>query len=76
MPVIAPYPVILAACKYRVKLTPGPLKKGKAGQAALRLWSAQAAAGGMAFLRGRRRTFDVTIQPAVRCFPAFAPRAR
>jgi predicted ribosome quality control (RQC) complex YloA/Tae2 family protein len=43
LPMLCPYSVALQ-CKYKVKLTPGPLKKGKAGQAALSAFVAQATA--------------------------------
>jgi hypothetical protein len=48
--------VILASCKYRVKLLPGGLKKGKAGQAALHAWSA---AAGSAALGGTAREAEL-----------------
>jgi hypothetical protein len=38
IPMICPYSVGMAA-KYRCKLTPGPMKKGKAGQAVMHMWS-------------------------------------
>lgn len=45
VPMLCPYAVALT-CKYRVKLTPGPLKKGKAAAAALNLFSSIAAKHG------------------------------
>lgn len=47
VPMLAPHNVALA-CKYRVKLVPGPLKKGKAAQAALQAFAGQAKAFGTA----------------------------
>jgi predicted ribosome quality control (RQC) complex YloA/Tae2 family protein len=47
VPMLAPYSVTLAY-KYRCKLVPGSLKKGKASQAALHVWNTQAAAAAKA----------------------------
>ena len=47
VPMLCPYSVALA-CKYRVKLVPGSLKKGKAGQAAAHAFEVLAKASGTA----------------------------
>jgi len=60
LPMLAPYPVILASCKYRVKLLPGGLKKGKAGQAALHAWTQAAQSPGFGTAREAELVKNVT----------------
>lgn len=47
VPMLCPWSVALT-CKYRVKLQPGPLKKGKASQSAMHYWNLQAKNSGSA----------------------------